>query len=282
MSARMPHSMRLRLLQSLVTCIGQGTNVAVMEAFRALQTFLQADDATMVFLLSYVAMLVVLFAANFAYKKAFVSQRPTAAKGSSPIQKSAKSAASGFAVWIASQRITPNQITVIGLVLVIINCGLYLWHRDPFMLGTGLIAAYLFDTLDGVVARAQGTSSRFGGYLDAVIDRYQEVVTLLVIGWVTELWLPVLLFLSGSLLTSYNKARVAVELPIDNKGWPDLLAKPTRTFFLCTVLIGGNSVPWFLPLGLWLLAIMTNVTALHRIIRAHFLLVSPSEDRTAR
>lgn len=260
---------------------GQGSwwCIGGMEAYWALQAFLQADDASMVFMLPHVALLVPLWAISLACTRAFPRKRQAEPISPSPIQKRAKSLAFGFANRIATLRITRNQITVIGLVLVAMNCALYLWHRDPFMLGTGLIAAYVFDTLDGIGARAQGTSSRFRGYLDAVIDRYQEVVTLLAIGWVTELWLPVLLFLSGTLLTSCNEPRRAVEQPIDNKGWPDLLAKPTRTFFLCAALIGGSSVHWFLPGGLWLLANMTNLTAIHRVIRAHFLLATPSEDR---
>lgn len=245
------------------------------------QAFIMADDASMLFLIVYVSGMTSLLAASLLYG-VLVPRRVTAPAGPSPVQQRAKSTAFGFARWVASLPITPNQITVIGLVLVALNCGAYLYHRDPFMFGTGLISAYLFDTLDGVVARAQGTSSRFGGYLDAVIDRYQEVITYLSIGVVTGLWLPVLLLTTGSFLTSYNKARVAVEAPIDNKGWPDLLAKPTRTFFLCTALIGGNSIPWFLPGGLWLLAIMTQLTALHRIGRAYFQLAYGPEGGSVR
>lgn len=253
--------------------LGQG----MLEQF---QTFIMADDASMRFLVLYVSGLALLLLASFIYGR-LVPRRREVPSGPSPMQQRAKATAFGFARWIASLNITPNQITVIGLVLVAINCGFYLWHRDPFMFGTGLIAAYLFDTLDGVVARAQGTTSKFGGYLDAVIDRYQEAITYVCIGIVTNLWLPVLLLTLGSFLTSYNKARVAVELPIDNKGWPDLLSKPTRTFFLCTALIGGNSLPWFLPGGLWVLALMTNLTALHRIGRGYVLLRNEPTDRPA-
>lgn len=250
------------------------------DMYSEFQTFIMADDASMLFLVIYVSTLAILLAASFIYR-AVVPRREKAerAGGPSPVQRRAKAFASGFAHWIASLPITPNQITVVGLLLVALNCAFYLWHRDPFMFGTGLISAYLFDTLDGVVARAQGTSSSFGGYLDAVVDRYQEVITYLAIGLVTGLWLPVFLLVTGSFLTSYNKARVAIETPVDNKGWPDLLAKPTRTFFLCVALIGGNSLPWFLPGGLWVLAFMTHLTALHRMGRAYFLLAGGPQER---
>jgi phosphatidylglycerophosphate synthase len=242
--------------------------------FEAFRTFVRADAVSAAFMLIYAGVLAGLLALSYVYGRVVPKRERKAAPaaGLSPMQRRARSAAYGFAHFIASLNITPNQITVIGLLLVALNCGLYLCYRDPFMFGTGLIAAYLFDTLDGVVARAQGTSSKFGGYLDAVIDRYQEVITYLTVGWVTQLWLPVFLLTTGSMLTSYNKARTAIETPIDNKGWPDLLAKPTRTFFLATALIGGNSVPWFLPGGLWVLAAMTHLTALHRFGRAYLML----------
>lgn len=253
--------------------------------FETFRTLIMADAATAAFLVAYVAGMLALLALSGAYSLLVPRRQSSAAakpRTLSPMQARAKTVASGFAHGVASLNITPNQITVIGLLLVMLNCGVYAWYRDPFMFGCGLIAAYLFDTLDGVVARAQGTSSKFGGYLDAVIDRYQEVVTYLAIGWVAGLWLPVFLLMTGSMLTSYNKARTAIEIPIDNKGWPDLLAKPTRTFFLGTALIGGNSLPWFLPGGLWVLAAMTHLTALHRFGRARFLIGPEKPARTPR
>lgn len=92
------------------------------------------------------------------------------------------------------------------------------------------------------------------------------------------------LVISGSMLTSYNKARTAIEIPVDNKAWPDFLSKPTLLFFLCVALIGDTSLPWLLPFTLWSLAVLTHFTALQRMFRAYFLIQdSVSRDlRTAR
>lgn len=244
--------------------------------FEAFQELIMADAATTRFILAYMACLLALYAASAVYALAVPPRTaPESARksdGGSRIQRAAKAVAVGFAHWVASLNITPNQITFIGLALVVFNCALYAWHRDPFLFGTSLIVAYLFDTLDGVVARTQGTSSKFGGYLDAVVDRYQEVATYLVIGWVTQMWLPVFLVITGSMLTSYNKARAAIEIPVDNKGWPDLLGKPARLFFLCVALIGDANLPWLLPFTLWSLAAMTHFTALQRTFRSYLLI----------
>ena len=69
----------------------------------------------------------------------------------------------------ARWRLTPNQVTLVGLVLVCIagacfHAGLY---------GVGLAAGWLMtflDTVDGKLARVTLTSSRFGHYFDHLID----------------------------------------------------------------------------------------------------------------
>ena len=66
-------------------------------------------------------------------------------------------------------RLTPNQVTLVGLVLVCVagacfHAGLY---------GVGLAAGWLMtflDTVDGKLARVTLTSSRFGHYFDHLID----------------------------------------------------------------------------------------------------------------
>ncbi|MFU0507326.1 CDP-alcohol phosphatidyltransferase family protein [Pseudaminobacter sp. NGMCC 1.201702] len=244
--------------------------------FDAFQQLIMADAGTTLFLVVYIGCLATLYGINAIYvlgvPKPPARIRRGGSAGASPIQLAAKGAITRFAHWIASQNITPNQITLVGLVLVAFNCALFVYHRNTFFFGTSLIVAYLFDTLDGVVARAQGKSTKFGGYLDAVVDRYQEVITYLVLGWVLDQWLVVFLVITGSMLTSYNKARAAIEIAVDNKGWPDLLGKPARLFFLCVALIGDSNLPWLLTGTLWGLAIMTHFTALQRIARADLLI----------
>jgi CDP-diacylglycerol--glycerol-3-phosphate 3-phosphatidyltransferase len=244
--------------------------------FEAFQRLIMADAGTTRFLVIFIACMAMIYAANAVYvlvRPQTAPRKNTSANSAlSPIQRAAKTAIIRFAGWIASQNITPNQITLVGLVLVLLNCTLFAYHQNTFLFGTSLIVAYLFDTLDGVVARAQGTSTSFGGYLDAVVDRYQEIATYLVIGWVLDQWLVAFLVITGSMLTSYNKARAAIEIPVDNKGWPDLMGKPARLFFLCAALIGDANLPWLLTGTLWALAFMTHFTAMQRIIRANLLI----------
>lgn len=250
------------------------------------QQLLLTDSGTARFILVYVVCLSLLYAASAIHARVFplhtMRRREPSPSNGSRLQSRAKRFAAGFAHWIASLNITPNQITLIGLVLVVLNCLAFVVHLNTFLFGTGLIAAYLFDTLDGVVARAQGSSTRFGGYLDAVVDRYQEVATYFALGLVTGEWGVVFAVITGSMLISYNKARVAIETRVDNKGWPDLLSKPMRLFILCVALIGDNNLPWLLPFTLWALALMTHFTAVQRVIRAYLLIRSADQLETSR
>jgi phosphatidylglycerophosphate synthase len=181
---------------------------------------------------------------------------------------------------LARSGLRPNQVTWLGLVLVFFNCAVFYHYRNTLVFGLGLAVAFAFDSLDGAVARLQGTQSRYGGYLDAVADRYQEVAVYLVIGWVTGWWAACFVAVSGSLLVSYNKARTAIEMPISNEDWPDLLERFERVTILCTALVLDSFVP--LPaflggrplyLGILIVAVLSHVTAAQRFKRARALLM---------
>jgi phosphatidylglycerophosphate synthase len=175
---------------------------------------------------------------------------------------------------LARAGMTPNQVTAAGLVLVAAASAAYLWHRNDWIFGLCLALAFAFDALDGAVARQTGLSSRLGGYFDAMVDRYQELAVLLAIGWVSGHWALALLAFSGAMLTSYAKARTAIELPVPNTGWPDFFERLERIIFLCVLLVlsGVLARGWVLPAGLALYAALCHLTALQRAARAARLL----------
>lgn len=256
----------------------------------AVQQFFQLDDSTARFLGSYVLGGAVLATLGWAWATWGPKHAAVVATRDPATERRERPAIIVFGIrvgrafvnFVAGLPITPNQVTSVGLVLVVFNCALYAVSHNAFWFGSGLISALLFDTLDGLVARTQGTSSKFGGYLDAVIDRYQEILIFATIGAVTEQWPVVFLIVTGSLVTSYNKARVALEIETGNKEWPDLLEKPMRLFVLCVGLIGTPIIPWFLPVTLWMLAAMTHFTALQRFARAYFLMKDARAEEAAR
>jgi archaetidylinositol phosphate synthase len=190
-----------------------------------------------------------------------------------------------FQALIAS-KVKPNQITLAGFALVLVSCGLYLWTRDMFVLGVSLSLSYPIDAIDGAIARNSGSVTRFGGYLDSVVDRYQEVAGYFVVGIITGWWIGIFTLTVGSLLVSYNKAAAALQVPVDNKGWPDLMERARRTWLFCAALILNNAIPVpeflggsFARVAIWYIAALVHFTAIQRIMRARRLLVgAPKSD----
>jgi len=76
--------------------------------------------------------------------------------------------------------LSPNAITIVALLL---NLGAaYLLFRRFFLIAmVVLIVGGVADAFDGIVAREQNKSSRFGDFLDHVCDRISD--TLLITGW---------------------------------------------------------------------------------------------------
>ena len=181
--------------------------------------------------------------------------------------------------------LSANQVTLIGLALVAANSLAFLWHRSTLWFGLGLAVSFAADALDGAVARLRGQSSKFGGYLDAMTDRYQELFVLLAIATVSEQWLVSFLVLSGAFITSYAKARTAIERPIDNVTWPDMFERLERIVYFCAMLVlNGVAQSIFgtrlvLIAGLWLLAVLTHATAIQRMLRAAAILRADDRPR---
>ncbi|SEO03191.1 CDP-alcohol phosphatidyltransferase [Salinihabitans flavidus] len=172
-------------------------------------------------------------------------------------------------------RWTPNQVTFAGLVLICLASAAYLWHRSPVIFGLTLAVSFAFDALDGAVARRRDMRSSAGGYFDAMVDRYQELAVLAALAHVHDLWALALAAFAGSVMTSYAKARTALEMPIENDNWPDFFERLERVIFLCLMLIAagiaprlGLSAQWVVPGGLALFAALANLTALQRARRA--------------
>ena len=159
--------------------------------------------------------------------------------------------------------LTPNALTAIGLILnVLVAAVIATGHLVPG--GVLLLIASGFDMLDGAVARATGTVTRFGGFLDSTIDRYSEAVVLggvlvYVLGTDDYRIGSLLVFTAaiGSIMISYARARA------EAAGWRasvGLLARPERVVVLALGLVTGQVIP-----ALWILAIGAQLTVVTRM-----------------
>lgn len=158
-------------------------------------------------------------------------------------------------------RITPNFLTVFGVVFVVV--GSYFIYIEEFLLGGAFILiGNIFDALDGALARKYGLVSKFGAFLDSMVDRYADMIPLfsILLLFKESFFYSVLtiLAISGSLMTSYVKAR-AEGLGVDCS--VGFFERPERSVVLILGLI--LNIP---TISIWILAIGSNFTVLQRII----------------
>lgn len=179
---------------------------------------------------------------------------------------------------LAATGISPNALTLATPLLSLIVCWWFLRTRAILPFCVMITAVACLDWVDGAVARLSGRASRFGGYLDAMVDRYVDVIISVTIAIASGYWLWSMLSVSGSLLVSYSKARAAMEAPMSNLEWPDLMERSERGIVLLLGLLAWELLPWrpFGHDGLWwalvLLAGLTHLTVLQRILRARGLI----------
>jgi CDP-diacylglycerol--glycerol-3-phosphate 3-phosphatidyltransferase len=157
----------------------------------------------------------------------------------------------------------PNTMTILGLVGNTI--GAVLLSQGNF-LGGGLIILLMgpVDALDGTMARLRGMASKYGAFVDSVTDRYSELV---IFGGLLYYYVrqgnevaSMLVFASaaGSVLVSYIRSRG------QSLGWDTkvgVLTRMERYLVLAPALILNIPI-----MGLWIIAILANFTALQRII----------------
>ena len=170
--------------------------------------------------------------------------------------------------------IAPSLVTLAGLVAVALSCLWVLRTRRIVTFCVLVILACLLDAVDGAVARASGRITKFGSYLDAVCDRYAEGAVVLTVAAVTGYWWLSGVVLLGMLLVSYSKARAAMEVPISNQEWPDLMERGERDVIFITGLALSQLVPWRpfdQDLFWWtlaILAVLLHLTVAQRMLRA--------------
>ncbi len=171
---------------------------------------------------------------------------------------------------LALTRISPNMLTFIGLV---INVGAALFFgfasadnnqpRRFVYAGLVIIAAGIFDMVDGRVARATNQVTVFGAFFDSVIDRYSDVAIffgLLVYYARANRFFYVVLVafvMTTSVMVSYTRARAESLIPSCKVGF---MERPERIVLVIIGALSNRMAP-----VLWVLAVLSTITVIHRI-----------------
>ncbi|MGQ9530005.1 MAG: archaetidylinositol phosphate synthase [Candidatus Bathycorpusculaceae bacterium] len=172
--------------------------------------------------------------------------------------------------------LTPNKITITGITLAIASATAYTqWQTNPIYLPTATILLLLSgycDALDGTLARLTNQTTTFGAYLDSLLDRYADAITLtaITISGLCELQWG-LTALTGSLLVSYTRARAeAAGIQMETIG---IAERPERIIILATTtiiaFIWQTQTKTIMNIGIILIAILTNITVLQRTLHVY-------------
>jgi phosphatidylinositol phosphate synthase len=171
--------------------------------------------------------------------------------------------------WLARARISPNALTVVGVASSIL-VAIAVVQDLLFVAGLAAVVAAVADALDGAVAKAGGTVSRFGAVLDSTTDRLSDALLFLPVAWLYGVSPPpdkagqewvaavALATVTAAFLVSYVRAR-AEGIGLDAK--VGIAERAERLIIVILALLFD-----VLPVALVILLLLTTITFVQRLL----------------
>ena len=173
---------------------------------------------------------------------------------------------------LIESRLTPNAISITGLIGNVIAAALILEHH--FVLaGIAFILGSVCDMFDGRYSRMSGKGTPFGAFLDSTLDRVEEgIVLAAVAAWFAQQGNDfavgaTVVAVVGSYMVSYTRAR-AEALGVECK--VGIASRAVRVVILSAGLVFGAEelIPGLdlLEPAIYVMAALTVFTALQRVL----------------
>jgi len=165
---------------------------------------------------------------------------------------------------LAGIGITPTVMTSLGLAVVI--TGSVLIGLGYLRTGATIVfAGALLDGLDGAVARASGSVTPRGAFLDSAFDRIGEIAAFAGLAvWFADdkrVLLLTMLAVGGAMLVPYMRARAEIE-GFDGKG--GLMGRAERVLLFSLGLWTG-----YVEIMLWAFVVLVWLTAIIRFVKTY-------------
>ena len=175
--------------------------------------------------------------------------------------------------------ITPNQVSALSFAIALVASLCFILQL-ALLGGLAIQLASVVDGCDGEIARLKKAQSPFGGFLDAVLDRYADSFILFgmfYFSWTSQataaLFGPLLILatsvlaVSGNLMVSYTSTKSAVDLGYRYTGrW--IASGRGRDWRLFVLFLGGI-LAWIHPVSVLLatgvIAVLSNAIVLQRM-----------------
>lgn len=166
--------------------------------------------------------------------------------------------------FLAGIGVTPAAMTAIGLLVtivgaVVIGLGEFAVGATIAMLGSAL------DGLDGTVARAAGTVTARGAFLDSASDRIGEIASFAALALAMEgngrVLLLIVLSVGGAMLVPYLRAKAE---SVGVEGRNGFMGRAERVILFAVGLMTGFVEPM-----LWIMVVTVWITAVHRFVSSY-------------
>lgn len=176
--------------------------------------------------------------------------------------------------FIKSLNVNPNSLTTLGTILTVV--GAIFFALSYLRLGgLFIVLGAICDTMDGRIAKDGDKKTKFGALYDSVMDRYSEIIMFfgIAVHFVRHdaYWSSVAIFaaLGGSVMVSYVRARA------EGLGFECSVGMMQRAERIAYISVGAiiGKLPiineFFLILAIWVIAILSNVTAIQRLVHVY-------------
>jgi CDP-diacylglycerol--glycerol-3-phosphate 3-phosphatidyltransferase len=169
----------------------------------------------------------------------------------------------GIVRLLIGTRVHPNVLTSVGLAINTVAAWLFS-RGEFFSAGVVVLCGGVVDLVDGPVARESSRVTRFGGFLDSVLDRYSDLILLMGLlvyyASIDRFFYIVLtaVVMTGSVMVSYSRARAENTIASCKVGF---LERPERIVLIIIGAFSGRMAQ-----VLWVIAVLSNITVIHRII----------------
>ena len=171
--------------------------------------------------------------------------------------------------FLVNFNITPNQISFFSFVLSMIAAGLFVLGNYWYLALGGVIAQFasIIDGSDGEVARLKYLSSDYGGWFDAVLDRYADSFLLFGLTWYVysqnlSQWALGIGFLAiiGSFMLSYTADKY--DKLMKNRIQKGIrIGRDVRVFLIFLGAVLNQAYPVLI-----LIAVLMNLETIRRIV----------------
>ena len=187
---------------------------------------------------------------------------------------------------LIESRLTPNAISMTGLVLNVVAAVLVL-EEEFFLGGLAFVIGSIMDTLDGRYSRMSGKGTSFGAFLDSTLDRMEEGIVLTAVAFQFSqagddvAVAAVVVAVLASLMVSYTRAR-AEALGVECK--VGIADRAVRVVILSVGLVFARGAGIFdfelIKAAVWVLAGLSVITVGQRIFHVRRELVRAVEAVT--